>query len=182
MTVYKITEKNMIATRGNGKYKLKMGLNITPNANCARNGFHAAENPLDCFNYYSPSDSNEYYLCKAFGDVDEDARDSKVSCTHLNIKRKLSFEEFIMHAILYIYKNPKAANHSRIVKDKGSTDNGFVIVKGKNPIACGTKKGDVLGYILVNNNEVADVFYHVVDNKEFKPGVYYDFYGEKVKV
>ena len=29
-----------------------MGLNITDKANCRANGFHCAENPLDCLSYY----------------------------------------------------------------------------------------------------------------------------------
>ena len=29
-------------------YQFHMGLNITDKANCRANGFHCAENPLDC--------------------------------------------------------------------------------------------------------------------------------------
>ena len=34
-------------------YQYVMGLNTTSEANCAHNGFHCAENPLDCLSYYS---------------------------------------------------------------------------------------------------------------------------------
>ena len=33
-------------------YQFQMGLNVTDKANCRQNGFHCAENPLDCLNYY----------------------------------------------------------------------------------------------------------------------------------
>ena len=33
-------------------YQFVMGLNVTEQANCAANGFHCAENPLDCLSYY----------------------------------------------------------------------------------------------------------------------------------
>lgn len=33
-------------------YRFVMGKNVTPEANCASNGFHCAENPLDCLSYY----------------------------------------------------------------------------------------------------------------------------------
>ncbi len=29
-------------------YRFVMGKNVTPEANCASNGFHCAEDPLDC--------------------------------------------------------------------------------------------------------------------------------------
>ena len=34
-------------------YRFVMGKNVTPEANCASNGFHCAEDPLDCLTYYS---------------------------------------------------------------------------------------------------------------------------------
>ena len=34
-------------------YRFVMGKNVTPEANCASNGFHCAENPLDCLSYYT---------------------------------------------------------------------------------------------------------------------------------
>lgn len=34
-------------------YQFVMGLNTTEKANCRENGFHCAENPLDCLSYYS---------------------------------------------------------------------------------------------------------------------------------
>lgn len=34
-------------------YRFVMGKNVTPEANCASNGFHCAEDPLDCLSYYS---------------------------------------------------------------------------------------------------------------------------------
>ena len=33
-------------------YQFRMGLNVTEKANCAHNGFHCAEDPLDCLRYY----------------------------------------------------------------------------------------------------------------------------------
>ena len=40
-------------------YQFVMGLNTTDEANCAQNGFHCAENPLDCLSYYSDMDNSE---------------------------------------------------------------------------------------------------------------------------
>ena len=34
-------------------YQLKVGLNVTEQANCQANGFHCAANPMDCLRYYT---------------------------------------------------------------------------------------------------------------------------------
>ena len=48
MLAYKGFDKGLICR----DYQFNPGLNVTEKANCAKNGFHCAENPLDCFNYY----------------------------------------------------------------------------------------------------------------------------------
>lgn len=59
-------------------YQFKMGLNVTEKANCAHNGFHCAEDPLDCLSYYGDINHAEYYIVDAGGDIDEDDVDSKI--------------------------------------------------------------------------------------------------------
>lgn len=61
-------------------YQFVMGLNTTEKANCRENGFHCAEDPLDCLSYYSSLEHSEYYIVNAGGDIDEDEHDSKIAC------------------------------------------------------------------------------------------------------
>lgn len=75
-------------------YQLKMGLNVTEQANCQANGFHCAANPMDCLRYYGDFQNSEYYLVRPCGDLDEDAVDSRISCTQLWVLRKLESQEF----------------------------------------------------------------------------------------
>lgn len=75
-------------------YQFTMGRNTTAEANCAHNGFHCAEDPLDCLCYYSDMDRSEYYLVQPGGDIDEDEDDSKIACTELTIIKKLERKEF----------------------------------------------------------------------------------------
>ena len=49
MIAYKGFEKGLTCR----DYQFRMGLNVTDEANCTHNGFHCAENPLDCLTYYS---------------------------------------------------------------------------------------------------------------------------------
>ena len=82
MIAYKAFEHGLIC-RG---YQFSMGLNRTEKANCRQNGFHCAEDPLDCLTYYSDMDRAEYYVVDAGGDIDEDGYDTKISCTELDRK------------------------------------------------------------------------------------------------
>ena len=85
MIAYKGFEKN-ISCRS---YQFKRyGINETTEANCRQNGFHCAENPLDCLVHYPNWRNSRYFVVKAFGDLDEDDRDTKISCT----KMELNFE------------------------------------------------------------------------------------------
>ena len=85
-----------------------MGKNVTPEANCASNGFHCAENPLDCLSYYGDMNRSIYCLVQPGGDIDEDDRDSKIACTELTILRQLMRKEFFLHALAYMVDHPAA--------------------------------------------------------------------------
>ena len=87
-------------------YQFHVGLNTTAKANCAHNGFHCAANPLDCLTYYLDMSKAEYWIVDAGGDVDEDALDSKISCTELTVLHRLSLKEFVVHALAYMHDHP----------------------------------------------------------------------------
>ena len=87
-------------------YRFVMGKNVTPEANCASNGFHCAENPLDCLSYYGDMNRSIYCLVQPGGDIDEDDRDSKIACTELTILRQLTRKEFFLHALAYMVDHP----------------------------------------------------------------------------
>lgn len=118
-------------------YQFKMGLNVTDKANCARNGFHCAEDPLDCLRYYPNMEQSEYCLVNASGDVDEDANDSKISCTELTILKKLDLSEFCLHALAYMADHPHRQCNERVIREFGIAWDGFVVVRGTAPKAKG---------------------------------------------
>ena len=90
MIAYKGMEPGMICLG----YQLKMGLNVTEQANCQANGFHCAANPMDCLRYYGDFQNSEYYLVRPCGDLDEDAVDSRISCTQLWCSESWSHRSF----------------------------------------------------------------------------------------
>ncbi len=126
-------------------YQFVMGLNVTEKANCAANGFHCAENALDCLTYYSDLSHSEYYIVNAGGDIDEDGRDSKIACTEITIIKKLTKEELFLHALAYMVNHPRRKWSSHVSADRAKASCGYAVVRGKDPIAAGSK-GDILAF------------------------------------
>ena len=140
---YKGFDLDLSCTSRGNRFQYVLGQwNEEPEANCGKNGFHCAENPLDCLTYYPNIEQSEYCLVDASGDVDEDGDDSKIACTELAIVKKLKRDEFFLHALAYMVDHPGREWNSLVQKDKGCTQQGFAIVRGADPVAMG-KKGDI---------------------------------------
>lgn len=170
MIAYKGFQKGLVC-RG---YQFVMGLNTTEKANCRENGFHCAENPLDCLVYYPNMEQSEYYLVNAGGDLDEDAYDSKISCTELTVIKKLTKEEFFLHSLAYMADHPLREWSSHVKKDKAESYSGYAVVRGADPIAKG-KKGDILAFVKedADNGCVLQIALAQVNGKKVMPGVWY---------
>ena len=153
-------------------------VNVTDAANCARNGWHCAEDPADCLRYYPDFQNSVFTIVNVGGDVDEDAVDSKISCTELTILRVLEPADYLLHILLYMARHPKKDCFA--VKDgSGVARNGYVVVRGTNPRAKG-QEGDLLAMARVKGCEViqmavyrvgvdvpADVYVNI-DGEEFE--------------
>ena len=130
-------------------------VNVTEAANCVKNGWHCAEDPADCLRYYPDFKNSVYTIVNVGGDVDEDAVDSKISCTELTILRVLEPADYLLHILLYMAKNPGKACFA----DKGNraeTKNGYVVVRGQNPYAKG-REGDLLAMAREENGEIVQI-------------------------
>lgn len=171
MLAYKGFDKGLIC-RG---YQFKMGLNVTEKANCVENGFHCAENPLDCLTYYPKLFDSEYFIVDAGGDIDEDNRDSKISCTHLKILKRLTPKELLLHALAYINDHPFREDSSHVEKDSHEAYNGYVVVRGKNPIARGSK-GDIICFAkeAEDSKKISQIAIYVIDGKKVLPNKWYN--------
>ena len=130
-------------------------VNVTDAANCAKNGWHCAEDPADCLRDYPDFQNSVYTVVNVGGDVDEDAVDSKISCTELTILRVLEPADYLLHILLYMAKNPGKACFA----DKGNraeAKSGFVVVRGQRPYAKG-KEGDLLAMAREENGEIVQI-------------------------
>ncbi|MDR1548997.1 MAG: hypothetical protein LBT06_10480 [Hungatella sp.] len=176
---YKAFDKDLSCTSGGNRFQYRLGIwNEEKNANCAHNGFHCAENPLDCLSYYSDWDKAVYYMVLAAGDIDEDALDSKISTTRLKLVKQLNMAEFVAHSLRYMYEHPLRANNRRVSMEEGEAKMGFVVVRGKNPTAKG-KMGNVLGFAREEfcSNKVVEIGLVIIDGKDFMPDTWYRIDG-----
>lgn len=179
---YKAFEPDLSCTSKGNRFQYKIGIwNQEPAADCARCGFHCAENPLDCLSYYPHWEQAVYYMVLADGDIDEDGRDSKISCTRLKLVKQLNLEEFVAHSLHYLIKHPARRRNYRIKKEHGEAQSGFVIVQGKAPAAKG-KLGDILGLAKEeeNSQEIAEVGIFTVDGENYLPDTWYDVRGKSL--
>ena len=153
-------------------YQFQMGLNMTEEANCRKNGFHCAEDPLDCLSYYGDADHSEYYIVNAGGDIDEDEFDSKISCTELTVLRRLTKEELFTLGLAFMADHPKRKWNSHVKKDKAVACCGYAVVRGVDPVAQGSRKGDVLAF--AKEDPVTGCIQKiVVDGKKLRPNEWY---------
>ncbi|OON33557.1 hypothetical protein BTJ39_24040 [Izhakiella australiensis] len=65
-------------------------------------GFHACENPLDCFSYYPPAESR-YAETISTGKISRHDDDTKIASATITIKAELSMPEFVQRAIDWIW-------------------------------------------------------------------------------
>lgn len=155
-------------------------VNTCDAATCVREGFHAAENPLDCFSYYGSFDNSEFWLCLADGEIHEDLSDTKLSCTELVFVKRLELFEMVAFACQYILRNPKRKLSERVKRDMGQTDsNGYVIVIGENPLggcACG---GKAIGLVRTDESGTP-VEFAVLTEDAIEEGNVYNMAGEVV--
>ena len=97
------------------------GINETEKANCRQNGFHCAENPLDCLCYYPNWKNSTYYIVDASGYLDEDGEDSKISCTKMRLLKKIELRSLLLHGAAYMAKYPNRKWNSHVAKESGTS-------------------------------------------------------------
>lgn len=183
-TAYKMFNEDLTCTMGNGRFQYEPGKWYQEDeANCVRNGFHCAANPLDCLNYYGNWDKSQCWIVVVDGDTDEDGTDTKISATRIKLVRRLDLREFIEQALSYIVVHPQLKMNSRVKTGSAIAEewDKFVIVRGKDPVAAGVKVGQYIG-LLVEEPDTSVIMaagLYQVDGVDIKPEVYYDVDGEE---
>lgn len=177
---FKMFNEDLTCTLGKGKFQYEEGKWFEePEANCVKNGFHCAKNPLDCLSYYSWN-SSVCYLVEIAGDIDEDANNSKISCTKIRLRRKLTLEEFVLEACRYILRHPLMPDNTRVESERAAAGNDhFCIARGKDPRAKG-KLGDLIAILQEkeNSREIQQAGVFEIDGINLLPDTWYNVQGE----
>ena len=178
MKAFKMFNKDMTCTKGRGVFQYEIGQRYyEEEATCAKTGFHAAENPLDCLTYYH--DFANAICCEvdAGGSIDEDDKDSKISCTMITILRQLDLEEFLTEAVMYIVHHPQMPMNHRVKTEPAAAGKDhFVIVRSTDPAGKG-KAGDYVCLIKEDSGgRIVDAgIFRIEEDQEDK---WIDVYGE----
>ena len=124
---------------------------------------------------YGDMNRSIYCLVQPGGDIDEDDRDSKIACTELTILRRLTRKEFFLHALAYMVDHPGRKVSDKVQREHSTSRNGYAIVRGKTPTACG-KLGDILAFARERRETevICQIAVVEVDGEKILPDVWYD--------
>ncbi|MCM1159355.1 MAG: hypothetical protein NC300_11335 [Bacteroidales bacterium] len=183
MIAYKAFRKDLTCTLGRGKFQYEEGKTYREDtAKCARGGFHSTNNPLDTLIYYPDMDNSVYYIVRAGGDINEDGEDSRIASTELTLLKRLTTEEFVIHAMNYVWEHPKRAAGKEIQREKAQGNKWFAIARGKNPAAKGPE-GCILGCLKEkkDSDEIEEMAVYIAGQDGIKPDCFYDIDGKEIK-
>jgi hypothetical protein len=115
MKAYKGFNRDMTC-RG---FQYKAGATYTTDrAKVCDSGFHACENPIDCFGYYGPTKS-VYHEVELDGAIDKNGDDTKVAATKIKIGAALSIPALCKATFEYV--RSKCTNEHNAKAGKAAT-------------------------------------------------------------
>lgn len=182
MLAYKGFDKDLVCTRGKGRFQYEVGKKyVEKEAKCANTGFHCCEEPIEVLKWYSGKNAR-FCIVKAEGDIHEDGSD-KISCTEMTIVREVTLQQLGALECGWIQKHPERAASQQVKRNSGTASEGdIVVVRGKNPKAAGAAGATV--FLLKekrDGKEIEEVGIYEIDGKEFLPNVYYRVDGRRCR-
>lgn len=174
---------NLSCTMGKGTFQYEIGKEYEEEqASCAKTGFHCVEEPIEVLRWYKGSGSR-YCIVEASGDIHEDGTD-RIACAKIKIIKEIDTQQLGVLECLWMQKHPRREYSRLVCREHGSGHkrDKIVVVRGKNPTACGFK--DTTLFLVKEkegNQEIEEIGVYTIDGKEFKEGVIYRTDGKEVK-
>lgn len=158
MIAFKGFTKELSAVLGRGTFRFEPGKTYEEErSKCASGGFHCAEYPFDCLDYYSLDGDNRFFMVEAGGSIDEDNVGSRISCTRLTLLDELTPQKLAYHGMEYMIKHPardweKIYQNVHIAVEKAEIKESWgspavAVARGRHPMVKGPE-GSVLGLLL----------------------------------
>ena len=79
----------------------------TDRATVCESGFHACENPLDCFAYYHPAEGSVFHEVELGGDIQRGKDDTKCAATKIKIGARLTLAGMIKAGLDFVFAKVK---------------------------------------------------------------------------
>ena len=79
----------------------------TDRAEVCKSGFHACENPLDCFAYYHPSEGSIFHEVELGGDIQRGDDDTKCAATKIRIGARVTLAGMIKAGLDFVFAKVK---------------------------------------------------------------------------
>ena len=112
MKAYKGTDKNLKCQQK--QYEVGKDYKHCGSISMCQKGFHACENPLDVFNFYTPNGQNRFFEVEQSGKTQKD--DTKTVSQQIKISAELSLKQFFEIGFKFIFdkvkKSKKTSNTS----------------------------------------------------------------------
>ena len=157
----------------------------TDKARLCESGFHACENPLDCFAYYHPAEGSIFHEVELGGDIQCGYDDTKCAATKIKIGARVTLAEMIKAGLDFVFAKVKKSKTPAATSGDRSTAE----VSGKESIAVVTglnsKARGALGCWLVlaerdDNWHILGMQAVKVDSESIKADTWYELRGGKV--
>lgn len=150
----------------------------TDQAEVCKTGFHACENPLDCFSYYPPGQS-VFHEVEQDGEISRSDNDSKIASTRIKIGAKISVQEIISATFDFVKKRTSSRKRRG---DCSAVEAGYesaveagdcsVVYAGDGSKVCAGLHS-VIAIQFWKNNEFQCIKFAEVDGKKIMPNTYY---------
>ncbi len=76
-------------------------------AEVCKSGFHACENPFDCFAYYNPAEGSVFHEVELGGDIQRGDDDTKCAATKIKIGARLTLAGMIKAGLDFVFAKVK---------------------------------------------------------------------------
>ncbi len=93
-----------------------------PVVRCTKEGFHACENPLDVFTYYSPHESR-YCSVEVSGEISRDGSDSKIAAAKLTVVAEIGIPGIVTSFVKWVMDRIDASLNQTNTGDRSASTN-----------------------------------------------------------